>query len=93
LLSVAIYEGLLASRLGVTDGKLEKLIDQALGAKVIGTNEATILHHARELRNLVHAARHGDSYVQRADAMDTRTILDGLIRKLSGTVGKQQSGI
>jgi hypothetical protein len=83
LMSVAIYEGLLAFRLGVADGKLARLIDNALDQKLISVNEANILHDAREHRNLVHAALHVNPYVRRAEAMDMRITLDGLIRRLS----------
>jgi hypothetical protein len=83
LMSAAVYEGLLGWKLQASQDKLFKLVDTALKNVIIDARESRILHTARKHRNLVHASRYTDQWVQRAAAMDMRTTLDGLIRKLS----------
>ena len=83
LMSAAIYEGLLAWKLGASDDKFARLIETAHARGVIDSREHGTLHKARELRNLVHASRYQETWVERAVAMDLRSTLDGLIRKLS----------
>lgn len=83
LMSAAVYEGLLGWKLQASHERLVKLVDTALKIGIIDARESKILHAARKHRNLVHASRHADQWVQRAAAMDMRTTLDGLMRKLS----------
>lgn len=83
LMSAAIYEGLLAWKLGRAADKFAALIETARARGILDTNEYKILQQAREHRNLIHASRYEEPWVERASAMDMRTTLDGLIRKLS----------
>jgi hypothetical protein len=83
LMSAAIYEGLLAWKLGRAADKFAALIETARSRGVLDTSEYKILQKARVHRNLVHASRYEEPWVERASAMDMRTTLDGLIRKLS----------
>ena len=88
LMSAAVYEGLLAWKLQAFDVTLAKLIESAHAEGIIDDRERSILQNAREHRNLVHASRYDEPWVERAAAMDMRTTLDSLIRKLSRDKGK-----
>ena len=83
LMSAAIYEGLLGWKLHATHDTFAELIKAAHAQGVIDARERDILSKARDLRNIVHASRYREPWVERALAMDMRTTLDGLIRKLS----------
>jgi hypothetical protein len=83
LMSAAIYEGLLAWKLQRQDDKFVRLIETARTGGIIDAREYNILNMARKHRNLVHASRYQEPWVERVTAMDMRTTLDGLIRKLS----------
>jgi hypothetical protein len=83
LMSAAVYEGLLMWRMSAPREDFVNLINRAMEQKFITDIEAATLHLARGHRNLVHASQHGKPYVTRAEAMDMRTALDGLIRRLS----------
>lgn len=83
LMASAVYEGLLGWKLNSRSEPFAKLIAEAHQRGLIETQEAQILDAAREHRNLVHASRLETPWVQRADAMDMRTTMDGLVRKLA----------
>lgn len=83
LMAAAVYEGLLGWKLNFEADTFAKLIASARDKAVIDGTEAKILNVAREHRNLVHASKFKVPWVQRADAMDMRTTMDGLIRKLA----------
>lgn len=83
LMASAVYEGLLGWKLNSRSEPFAKLIAEAHQQGLIDTHEAQILGTAREHRNLVHASRFESPWVRRADAMDMRTTMDGLIRKLA----------
>ena len=79
LMCGALFEGILYSRLG-TNTTFEKLIEAASAAGSINAGTECIMNKVRNYRNLVHANRHATPNVSRADAMDTRTTLDRLLR-------------
>jgi hypothetical protein len=83
LMAAAVYEGLLASRLGDGTASFSELVRRSLSEGVIDEQEERILSTARESRNLVHAGRFAEPCVTRTGAMDMRTVMDGLIRKLA----------
>lgn len=83
LMASAVYEGLLSWKLNSRSEPFAKLIAKAHQRGLIETQEAQILGTAREHRNLVHAARFETPWVQRGGAMDMRTTMDSLIRKLA----------
>jgi hypothetical protein len=82
-MAAAVYEGLLGWKLSAQSKSLGELISLAHSGGFIENQEAHILNKAREHRNLVHASKFDIPWVQRADAMDIRTTIDGLIRKLA----------
>jgi hypothetical protein len=86
LMASAVYEGLLGWKLNSPSLNFASLIDAAEKQGLIQSHEARILHAAREQRNLVHASRCETPWVDRADAMDMRTTMDSLLRKLARTV-------
>lgn len=83
LMAAAVYEGLLGWRLRARNQTFAQLIECSLSQQIIDQHEERILTSARESRNLVHAARFADPAVTRTSAMDMRTVMDGLIRKLA----------
>ena len=83
LMAAAVYEGLLGWKLKGRATSFAELIASAHERGLIENHEVEILGTAREHRNLVHAARFATPWVQRADAMDMRITMDGLVRKLA----------
>ncbi len=83
LMASAIYEGLLGWSLREEKDTFASLIKKAHDAPIIDTPERDVLEAARQTRNLVHASRHMEAWVSRAQAMDMRTVLDKLVRALS----------
>ena len=82
LMCGAVFEGLLFSKVGESDDRFESLIDRARAQGAVTDDEALVLHKVRGFRNLVHAKRVHESYVSRADAMDTRRVLDRLVKAI-----------
>lgn len=80
LMCGAIFEGILYSKLGVNE-TFNTLINNAVAGNVIDDDAAAIMHRVRGYRNLVHANRHTEPYVTRAEAMDTRALLDKTIKQ------------
>ncbi len=83
LMAGAVYEGLLAWRLGNFDEPFGALIKRACEEGLMDAGEAQILTRARENRNLVHAGKAAEDGVTRARAMDMRRGMTRLIRKLA----------
>lgn len=80
LMCGALFEGVLYAKAGVNKS-FNVLIDDAHANGDIDVTTSTVMHTVRGHRNLVHANRHTEPYVSRADAMDTRVILDKLLRR------------
>jgi hypothetical protein len=83
LMAAAVYEGLLGWKLNAPSSKFARLIETAHQRGLIEDQEVDVLSTAREHRNLVHASRFETPWVQRADAMNMRVTMDGLVRKLA----------
>lgn len=79
LMCGAIFEGLLYSKVGKRLN-FNQLIDSAYSSSLINDKAKNIMHAVRNYRNLVHANKHAAAYVSRSEAMDTRTVLDSLIK-------------
>jgi len=80
LLCGAIFEGILFSKLG-QNKSFNELISTASQQDLIDTHTESVMNIVRRYRNLVHANKHTEPYVSRADAMDTRITLDKLIKE------------
>ena len=80
----AVFEGLLFDRIGSSKVKdFNPLIIKATEEKLITTDEQNLMDKVREYRNVIHLNNKEDSYVSRADVMDTRKILDSIIQRFS----------
>jgi hypothetical protein len=79
LMCGALFEGILFFKVG-EDKTFHELIKKAHSTSIIDAETRDIMDKVRKYRNLVHSKFHERSYVSRADAMDTRTILDKLLR-------------
>jgi hypothetical protein len=79
LMCGALYEGLLYSHFCRNDN-FSKLIERALKRGIIDLQGAKIMTNTRELRNLIHANNAATPFVKRSQAMDTRTVMDKLIK-------------
>ena len=79
LMCGAIFEGILFSKIG-ENKTFEKLIEKASETKLIDDDAKLIMHNVRSYRNIVHANRINEPYVTRADAMDTRRLLEAIIK-------------
>ncbi|MFK5891778.1 MAG: hypothetical protein QM504_00995 [Pseudomonadota bacterium] len=80
----AVFEGLLFDRIGSSKVKdFNPLIIKAAAEKLIATNEQSLMDKVREYRNVIHLNNKEDSYVSRADVMDTRKVLDTIIQRFS----------
>lgn len=79
LMCGALFEGILYARTNTNDS-FSNLIATAESSGDIDSDTAQIMHKVRGYRNLVHANRYNTAFVTRADAMDTRTVLDRLLR-------------
>ena len=79
LMCGGIFEGLLYSKIG-KKLNFNQLIDLAHSSTLINDRAKNIMHNVRNYRNLVHANKHSAPYVSRVDAMDTRAVLDSLIK-------------
>jgi hypothetical protein len=81
LMCGALFEGFLyasTSKKGVNT--FEELIDNAFDEDRIDLTTKDTMHSVRKFRNLVHAKLFQKQYVTRANAMDTRIVLDRLLR-------------
>jgi hypothetical protein len=87
LMAGAVYEGLLASCLGVAGGSLSDLIAKAREKQIVDDSSVRILAAVRQARNLVHPSKHREARISRTQAMDIRKVLDRLIRALSKPIG------
>lgn len=81
LMCGALFEGILFFKLGVNQS-FNQLIQAAIANGTIDATTASIMNTVRGHRNLVHANRHTEAYVTRAEAMDTRITLDRLLRTI-----------
>jgi hypothetical protein len=81
LMCGAIFEGLLFAMLNVNKS-FKELIQDALSSGKIDSQTSTIMDKTRDFRNLVHSNRFRQPYITRAEAMDIRTIMDKLIKKV-----------
>ncbi len=80
----AVFEGLLFDRIGSSKiKKFETLIIKAVDQKLITPPEQSLMDKVRKYRNIVHLDNSEDSYVSRADVMDTRKVLDTIIQRFS----------
>lgn len=79
LMAGAVLEGFLQSKLDRT-AIFKDLIDAAQSQNLITTSDRTLLHKVRNYRNLVHANLHITPYVDRLDAMNSRVLVDRLVR-------------
>lgn len=83
LMCGAIFEGMLFAKLEQpNNSKFHQLITSARQNNLINIDTESKMNKVRVYRNLVHASRHSDPYVSRVDAMDIRTTLDKLIKKI-----------
>lgn len=84
LMCGAVFEGILWDLLGSpTDDGFYEMTQDALSMKEIDQHTADIMDIVRKHRNLVHAGKFEKPYVSRVDAMDIRTTMDKLIRKVA----------
>ena len=79
LMCGAIFEGMLYSKLGMRNDSFNNMIDEAFASGIIDKRSKEIMHKTRGYRNRIHGNRHAEDYVSRADAMDTRVVLDKLV--------------
>lgn len=80
----AVFEGLLFDRVGSSKvKKFTGLITKATQQKLITADEKILMDKVRGYRNIVHLDNNEDSYVSRADVMDTRKVLDTIIQRFS----------
>lgn len=80
LMTSAVIEGILFSKIG-QDDTFEVLINKAHKKLLVSDSDKSLLHVMREYRNLVHAGRHAQPYVLRQHAMDSRVLVERLVRK------------
>ena len=80
LMCGALFEGILFFRIGANQS-FNDLIQTAATNGTIDAQTRAIMDTVRQYRNLVHANRHAQHYVSRADAMDTKIALDRLLRE------------
>ena len=81
LMCGAIFEGILFSLIG-QNKKFADLIIEAANEGLIDSEDKVIMDQVRKFRNLIHASKFRDAYVSRKSGMDTRTVLDKLIKKI-----------
>lgn len=79
LMCGAIFEGILYSKIHKKN-TFKELIESAFSTGIIDKDAEIIMNKVRNYRNIVHANKHTDPYVDRADAMDTRHLLDSIIK-------------
>lgn len=80
----AVFEGLLFDSIGSSKLKdFNPLIIKAAEQKLITTDEQNLMNKVREYRNMIHLNNKEESYVNRADVMDTRKVLDTIIQRFS----------
>ncbi len=82
LMCGGIFEGLLFAILNVNKS-FKDLTEDALAAGRIDAQTFNIMAKTRNFRNLVHANRHVNAYIARAEAMDIRTTMDKLIKNFA----------
>lgn len=84
LMCGAVFEGLLFDRLGSSDlNNFKALIIKAAEDNHITEVERSLMDTIRGYRNMVHLDNNEDSYVSRADVMDTRKVLDNIVQRFS----------
>lgn len=81
LMAGAIFEHMLAHKLGMED-TLHNLTREAINRNIINSDQGDIINIIRNYRNLIHAGRINEKYIERADAMDARKLVDHLIINL-----------
>jgi len=79
LMCGAIFEGMLFAKIA-ENLSFNQLIIRAKEEEYIDEYTANIMNRVRTDRNLVHANRCAEPFASRMDAMDTRTVLDRLIK-------------
>lgn len=78
---VPYFEGLLFAMLKVNK-TFNELTQDALAAGRVDSRTSAILEKTRNFRNLVHLNKFKEPYITRTEAMDIRTVMDKLIKKL-----------
>jgi len=80
----AVFEGLLFDSIGNSKAKkFNDLIIKAAKQNLITSDEQILIDKVREYRNIIHLDNNEESYVSRADVMDTRKVLDSIIQRFS----------
>lgn len=79
LMCGAIFEGMLHDKIGGRRPTFDALIGSAFDRGLVDAGTRDVMHTVREHRNQIHASRHGEPYVSRMNAMETRTVLDKLV--------------
>lgn len=81
LMSGAIFEGILYSKILGSSKTFHDMINYAHSNNIIDGKTKDIMHNVRQFRNLVHSNMYSSMYITRADAMDIRSILDKVIKE------------
>ena len=82
LMCGAIFEHLLYFKLNGSERQYGRLILKARNAGIIQKEESDTMEAIRKLRNIIHRNRLSEGYIQRAEAMDIKTLIERLIVSL-----------